>query len=624
MSLVLLPRPRQITMYDGAHTLTPDQLIVIDSPKDLFTAQRLQAALAKVGFNWEIIANSEAFPAEMIGVALTRRNSYFVDKHPQSYTIDTRNDILHVMSGTQAGLWYGVQTLIQIIGQHSGGSIPHMRIEDFPDFQRRGVMLDISRDKVPTMETLYELVDRLASWKINELQLYTEHTFAYRRHRKVWENASPMTGEQIMLLDRYCKDRFIDLVPNQNSFGHMHRWLMHDEYKHLAELPEGVNWDFMLNTPRPFSISPTVLESLELIGSLFEELLPHFTSEYFNVGCDETADLGRGRSKELVEAQGRGRVYLDFLNRIHGLVTANHRGMMFWGDIIMQHPELVPELPKDAIALEWGYDADHPFDEDAARFAAAGIQFYVCPGTSSWLSLLGRTPNAIANLRSAAENGLKHGAMGYLNTDWGDYGHFQPLSVSYLGFAYGAALSWAVDANRDLDIPAVLDRYAFEDAAGMMGQLAYDLGSVYTLVDDVHHPNGAMMVRALFYPLEKLHTSDWLSWYKERFNEDLKFTPAKLHAAIARMDELAAKLQQVRPADPRIVPEYEVAIGLFKHGCKRLLLAYGDDSVSLAEMDSELRMLMQSYRIQWTARNRIGGLSDSLVRLERMLPDYKQ
>src|SRR6266849_5392230 len=244
-----------------------------------------------------------------------------------------------------------------------------------------------------------------------------------------------MTGQQILELDQFCRQRYIDLVPNQNSFGHMHRWLKHDRYRPLAEVPEGLDWPVFLS-PEPFSLAAADPGSIQLIKGLYDELLPHFSSRYFNVGCDETWDLGKGRSRELVEGRGKGRVYLDFVQAISAAVREHGRIMQFWGDIIVQHPELVPELPKDAIALEWGYEADHPFDQDGECFAQAGVKFYVCPGTSSWMSLLGRTDNAIANLRSAALNARKHGAIGYLNTDWGDYGHWQTLPVSYLGFAY--------------------------------------------------------------------------------------------------------------------------------------------------------------------------------------------
>ena len=206
--------------------------------------------------------------------------------------------------------------------------------------------------------------------------------------------------------------------------------------------------------------------------SLFDELLPHFTSKTFNVGCDETFDLGQGRSRAECDRLGTGRVYVDYLRKVYQAVTERDHVMQFWGDIIVQYPELISELPRDAIALEWGYEADHPFDEHGAQFAQAGLTFYVCPGTSSWNSIGGRTDNALGNLRSAAENGLKHGASGYLNTDWGDNGHWQALPISELGFAMGAAYSWAWEANREVDVPRVVSQCVFDDPSGNFGRVA--------------------------------------------------------------------------------------------------------------------------------------------------------
>jgi len=168
--------------------------------------------------------------------------------------------------------------------------------------ENRGIMLDISRDKVPTMETLYNLVDMLLEFKINQFQLYTEHTFAYKNHKTVWENASPMTPEQIRELDIFCKKRFIELVPNQNSFSHIDRWLKHPEYNSLAEVPE-----------TPHSLNPENPDSIKLLAELYAELLPNFSSKQFNVGCDETAQLGECGSSNAVSKLRKGRVYLNFL-----------------------------------------------------------------------------------------------------------------------------------------------------------------------------------------------------------------------------------------------------------------------------------------------------------------------
>ena len=248
------------------------------------------------------------------------------------------------------------------------------------------------------------------------------------------------TARDILALDRFCQERFIELVPNQNSFGHLRRWLIREPYRQLAEAPNGCDtvWGHF---DEPFSLYPGDPASLDFLRSLYDELLPHFSSRQFNVGCDETVDLGQGRSKALAQEIGVGKIYLDFLLTIHREVSARGYVMQFWGDIVVKHPELVPQLPRDLIALVWGYEADHPFDDECRQFAAAGVPFYVCPGTSAWNSIVGRTTNAFDNLRYAAESGLRHGAGGYIITDWGDNGHWQPLSVSYVPLLYGAALA---------------------------------------------------------------------------------------------------------------------------------------------------------------------------------------
>jgi hypothetical protein len=618
-TLTLLPHPQQLDYHVGDHLLTNHRLIALHVDGASFAAKRLQTALQRIGLHWDIVRLPDEAARQhdrQIGVSLTFAAAAATQTHRHVLTI--MPDRIEIGGGNQPETyWHAICTLIQIIEQ-CGRRLPCLTIADWPDFPRRGVMLDISRDKVPTMDTLYALVDRLASWKINEVQLYTEHTFAYRDHRTVWKDASPMTPEQIQALDRFCRERFIDLVPNQNSFGHFHRWLMHDEYKHLAESPTGVDWPFMLTRPRPFSLSPAVPETLTLLDALYADLLPNFSSPFFNVGCDETADLGKGRSQALVEAKGSGRVYLDYLNQIAALVQKHQHTMMFWGDIIVEYPDLVPEIPQGVIALEWGYEATHPFDAHGALFAASGVPFYVCPGTSTWNSLVGRTDNAIENLRNAARNGKKHGAIGFLNTDWGDFGHMQPLPASYLGLAYGAALSWAVEANNGHDLSEALTLFAFEDTSGLMGKLAHDIGNAYRLYTDAPNQNSAVIVRALYSTLDELRE-------KSLFVVDGAFrvNSQQAKAVAAELDRLSAALDDAAPADPLVVPEYKLALALFQHACQRLQLAAGDPSVTKVKLSADLRPLLGTYSERWLARNRVGGLGDSLVRLTRLIAEYE-
>ena len=370
----------------------------------------------------------------------------------ESYRLRVGRDGIAIRAATQTGVFRAASTLKQWLASRgrpraAGFDAPAVEIEDRPDFPIRGAMLDVSRNRVPRMDYLKRLVDRLAEWKINHLQLYVEHTYAYADHEEVWRDASPFTAEEIVELDAWCRERFIELAPNQNSFGHFHRWLVHDRYRPLAEVPEGFRHPFSID-PEPFSLCATDPRALELIEGLYDELLPHFGSQRFNVGMDETLDLGRGRSAEACEERGRPAVYLDFLRKVYGLVTERDRQMLFWGDTILEHPELIDGIPEDAVALCWGYEADHPFADQCARLAASGREFWVCPGTSSWNSFGGRLRNAVGNLALAATAGLEAGARGLLITDWGDHGHLQPPVIAELPLSIGAGLAWSVEAAR--------------------------------------------------------------------------------------------------------------------------------------------------------------------------------
>src|SRR5205823_2413714 len=283
-----------------------------------------RAAQTEMRSRWQIVAGRAQSDETAVNLAIVR-----FEHNREQYTIDVRPTDILIRASTPAMAFYAAHTLAQLFRQFPNG-VPCLHIEDWPDLPARGVMIDISRDKVPTMATLYALVDLLASMKINQLQLYTEHTFAYRNHPEVWAEASPMTGEEILSLDAYCRERFIQLVPNQNSFGHMERWLKLPRYAHLAEAPDGFTFPWGLKHEGGFTLDPLNPESLKLIESLYDELLPHFTSRLFNVGCDETFDLGLSRSKTEVERRGKERVYLDFVLKIYRAVKERGHAMMFW------------------------------------------------------------------------------------------------------------------------------------------------------------------------------------------------------------------------------------------------------------------------------------------------------
>ena len=456
-------------------------------------------------------------------------------------------------------------------------------------FAVRSYMLDISRDKVPTMGTLKQLVEILEKFNYNQLQLYTEHTFAYSKHEAVWKAASPMTADEVRELDLFCAMHGIDLVPNQNSFGHLERWLVRPEYNHLAELPRGgapLPWGGFKKDPT--TLCPTDPASLEFLAGLYDELLPNFESRLFNIGCDETFDLlGEGRSAAAVKEKGEGRVYLEFLLKVAELVRKRGKRPMFWGDVILRHPELVPELPKDLIALDWGYEGNHPFMDEAAKFAAAGLDFYVCPGTSSWNSLAGRVENMRENMIAAERAGHLHGAKGFMVTDWGDGGHWQPLAASLPGLILGGNLAFSGASAAKMDLEDALD--------AVMG---VPLGGTLLRLGTLYLRGGAL--RANASELFRILAND--RGYSRH--------PGLTDPVLAEISSIAEGCRHdaarfAGGAYPNVwAQEIMYMANLVDAACNR-------------RDEKRLRFLREEHGRVWRLRNREGGRADSLAKLPR-------
>lgn len=550
----------------------------------------------------------------------------------QGYRLRVADGAIEIAHADAAGLHYAEQTLAQL--RRGRDTLPALEIDDGPDFPTRGYMLDVSRDRVPTRATLERIVDVLDLFRINHLELYTEHTFAYDAHETVWREASPITADDVRWLDEHCAERGITLCANQNTFGHMGRWLQHGAYESRAEAPDGYTTKVGIHLS-PGVLEPTVANA-EFALELCRELLSHHRTPRINIGCDETFELGKGKSRALVAREGRERVYLDHLLRLIEGLRADGVEVSFWGDILRDHPELASELPKEGVtALAWHYEApteDSPlpdaifellaefgitrealrgFEAHVEGFAQAGVPFWVCPGTSSWNSLIGRLPNARGNLLDAAQVGLARGAEGYLITDWGDNGHMQPPCVSWPALAYGAAVAWGVERNADLDVAPALDAYVFDDEASVLGRLLDEVGRLGEGTGKV-----GMNGSPLFTDL--LARGGALGSLGEANAEGTERT-------VRALDEAIQDLERARPRSDDgdvVVRELRAALRLARHGTWRIARAAGFPAPPDAELAADLREAMELQREAWLERSRPGGLGDSLARLEATLATY--
>jgi hypothetical protein len=451
--LWLIPTPKELTRAEGTLSLVPDGRIFLPQPvedPEFLAAQRLRDTIVSVtGLRYQLSRlgrDTQPLAGDIVLTVASHRSDSSIER--ESYTLTIGDNVAEVHGHGAEGLFYGLQTLTQIVRQ-SGSQLPKLSITDSPDYPNRGVHMDVSRGRVPKLETLKWVVDYLAAYKVNQFQLYVEHPFMFRFNPGIAHNPDGLTADEILELQKYCQDRRVLFIPSLQSFGHMAGVFSLPEYRHLADVELG-NWEDLPWNPRMHGATIDVSnpEALAILKKMHDEYLPLYDAPFVNVSADETYDLGEGRTKELAEQRGKGRLYLDHIEWLNEMAKSYGKRMMFWGDIVKQHPTLVPEIPKDTILLNWGYSANADF-ESCKLFADAGLDFYVCPGTSGWRRVMNDVNNADLNIRRYADAGHRHGAIGLLNTDWGDHGNFNILAGSLHGFALGAAVAWNVNNTPD-------------------------------------------------------------------------------------------------------------------------------------------------------------------------------
>ncbi|MEC8420217.1 MAG: family 20 glycosylhydrolase [Verrucomicrobiota bacterium] len=528
--------------------------------------------------------------------------------HREAFKIIIGEKRITVFTSTKKASLFALHQLKQML-DFSQNEIPCCEIHERPILDRRGFMLDVSRCKVPTMETIFELIDLLSLLRFNELQLYIEHTFAFSAHKTVWQNFSPFTGAEIEEIDTYCKDREIELVPNLNSFGHFERWLRHEPYKKLAECPDG----FVRNEPYMIrdhgSVLKPGLESLEFIDSLYEEYLPHYSSSKFNVGLDEPWELGQGFSKKKVEKIGKHRVYLEHLKGILSLVEKRGKSMEFWADVLLEKPENANYLPSSASPIIWGYEADHPFDEQAEVVASSGLEYTLAPGTATWRSFTGRWETARKNITSACANALKHNAKGILLTSWGDCGNHQPWTTIYPPLFLGGQFAWSGKEASDETIGAAVDREVFGMASYGLGKALIDLAQLDKKTD-FNIPNNSLPWFALFSDQpEKLPQNLSEQTTPELLKEGLNW--------LMQLDEINFQFENESKVQIA-VQEWKLGIKLSITGIRQAicLMEPYDNSEKKEEDHSNL---LGKFREVWLLRARKGGLQEAVDLLEKSL-----
>jgi hypothetical protein len=633
LRLQVIPAPKTINdVAEARFDLRPGTRIVLADPQskdDRFAAQDFVDDLQQsAGITVRIGGNSDTriligrMDLPKIQAALVGRGSGSSANwnSDEAYILMVSLRQIVVAGKTAAGTFYGLQTLKQLVrGEGSTASIPVLTITDWPTMRWRAVSDDISRGPVPTVNYIKRQIRTEASFKLNMHSFYMEHTFASDSHPLIGPAGGSLTPAEIRELVAYARQYHVELVPEQQTFGHLHKALRLEKYAELAETPYGD------------VLSPQQEGSYKLIADWYKELNELFPGQFFHIGEDETFELGEGQSREAARTRGVGAIYFEHLNRVRDLLKPYNRRLMFWGDIALHHPDLIGNIPKDMIVMNWQYGARDDFWSSIQPFKDAGLEQFACPGAQNWNQIFPNLESARKNIVNFVRDGQKAGAIGMMNTTWDDDGE-SLFEDTWYSIVLGAAASWQ-NGPVDLDqFDANFDWAFFRNDGDQFVKAERSLGSAGTQIgiggptDELfwrdpftaqfqnQARNSAERIRQMRLKIEEAAES--LARNEGRARRNVTAIAAMRFAA-QRLDHLGRRMEVMQGFSDQYWDAY---LNLGDRAKARKLRRYsGAIFNNLREMAEELSILKEGYRAQWLAENRPYWLDSVSARYDQMI-----
>ncbi len=437
-NIYLIPQPKQITFGSGSFSISDPLKIYFSKgacEETQFSVKQLQETLSDNNFHSKVV-HSASNGDILLGLIERDKpidkilNDLKInlpqDAYEEGYIISNDGKKIIVAAKTEAGLFYGVQTLKQLIETANKGSIPSLVVIDWPSLRYRGWMDDISRGPIPSMDFLKHCIRQMAAYKQNFFTLYTEDVFKLNTYPDI-APADGLSAEEVSELTEYAAKYHIEMIGNFQSFGHMAKILANPFYASMGENEDILNPDCEL--------------TYDFLKNAYAEVVPSYRSKFFNINCDETFGLGEGKSKSLAQKIGIDGLYAMHINKIDQLIKPYGKRIMMWGDIAVNNPGIIEKLPRDLIILSWGYHAAESFDDAIMPFKNTGYEFMMAPGVSCWNEIWPGMSNAVTNISNYVRDGYKLGAMGMMNTAWDDNGH-NLFNSNWHGLIWGAECSW--------------------------------------------------------------------------------------------------------------------------------------------------------------------------------------
>ncbi|NMC08493.1 MAG: hypothetical protein GYA24_25010, partial [Candidatus Lokiarchaeota archaeon] len=417
----------------------------------------IQMRLAELQFNAPILkqvptVDSAAFTIDVPGSAVP------LDQRREAYVLTARPDSIEIIAWTLRGAYYGVLTLGQLLAivDHDGEATvacPVITIHDWPAYPARGLIDDISRGQMPTMDNFKKFIRFLSRGKQNIYVMYIEDVIHFARHPRIGADRGKLMPELLRELQDYAREWFVSIVPGIELLGHMENILLMPEYMQHAEFPGASCLDV------------TSDETKQFVKELLDDAIPQFDSPIFAPICDESMDFGLGKAASLVQQQGYGKALAGWYKFLIDEIRNRGKPVVFFShDIVQKYPEALAELKKaDAWVYCWIYSNARKYPA-VSRLKSWDLTVAAGPAVFDWARHYPYFAYAEANMINFGKDALPRGAIGLITTKWGDFHNENFRENIYYGLQVNAQAAWTPLASHVPQIRAAFAWHFFGTA----------------------------------------------------------------------------------------------------------------------------------------------------------------
>jgi hypothetical protein len=526
---MIIPTP-QIIKLTNNHFLIPDKIkIGISNETQNFTASQIQKSLSK-SFNIEAEitkgdGNINLNLVERI-TAINVDQSLFL----QAYQIVITENGIEINAITDNGLFYGVMSLVQLIERSVTKEIPTVEILDWPNMKMRGISDDISRGQVSNMKNFKRIIDFIARYKMNIYMPYLEDMLELKSYPSIGKGRGALSNAEVKVIVEYAAERYIDVIPVFQTLGHFENILTSKKFVNYAEFPGAA------------SLAVTEKKTYVFLENMLKEVFALFPSEYINIGADESYDVGSGKSKTLTKNVGRAKVHAEHYKKVFNICKENDKRVMMYGDVILNHTDILELIPNDITIIDWHYGANTSYPSTDI-FKDAGFEFLVSPSVWNFRTTFPTYQIALPNIKTIIHDGLLNGSTGMINSNWGDYGAETFKEFVLFGYAWSAQCSWNYEASdlSQFNNSFFADFFGIDDTR--LNTLYKTFSTIFNQIqwhEVFRHPALELPQSAWWAPrINREEISSWMSWtlpdvYKTLEDFDKIVTKNKEHFDLLR------------------------------------------------------------------------------------------